>query len=92
MTVGEGATINGRFVPPGIKVYVTQSAAYRSSRNFADVNSFVPERWLKNPPAKYANDNRKVLQPFSVGPRNCIGRKSVVLLSPDSLKHNNDSW
>ena len=25
-------------------------------------------------PAQFANDNRAVLRPFSVGPRNCIGR------------------
>lgn len=75
MTIGEGATISSRYVPPGTTVYVTQAAAYRSVSNFADAMSFVPDRWIKDPPARYANDNRKVLQPFSVGPRGCIGRK-----------------
>jgi len=73
-TLPEGSFIAGRYVPPGSDVYVTQWAAYRSSRNFADPDKFVPERWLKNPPERYKNDRRKVLQPFSVGPRNCIGR------------------
>lgn len=75
LTIGEGNTISGRYVPPGTTVYVTQWAAYNSSRNFADPKTFVPDRWMKDPPSRYANDNRKVLQPFSVGPRNCIGRK-----------------
>ena len=74
-TTKEGNMICNRYVPPNTTVYVTQLAAYSSERNFADPDLFVPERWMKNPPAKYVNDNKKVLQPFSVGPRNCIGRK-----------------
>lgn len=37
----------------------------------------MPERWLpqnQDPASPFYNDNRAVLQPFSVGPRNCIGR------------------
>ena len=34
----------------------------------------MPERWLLNPPAEFANDNREAHAPFSLGPRNCIGR------------------
>jgi cytochrome P450 len=75
VTTENGNMINGRCVPPGTTVYVTQWAAYHSSNNFADPYSFEPERWLKETPDRYANDNRKVLQPFSVGPRNCLGRK-----------------
>jgi len=74
VTTKEGNMICGRYVPPNTIVYVTQWAAYSSASNFADPHMFVPERWTKNPPAKYADDNKNVLQPFSVGPRNCIGR------------------
>ena len=42
--------------------------------NFARPEAFVPERWLPNPPAEFANDNREAHAPFSLGPRNCIGR------------------
>lgn len=42
--------------------------------NFRRPKEFIPERALPNPPAEFANDSRGVLQPFSVGPRNCIGR------------------
>ena len=70
-----GAMVCGRFVPAGTAVYVTQYAAHVSASNFTGPKDFVPERWLANPPARYADDNRKAMQPFSVGPRNCIGRK-----------------
>ena len=46
---------------------------FHSFRNFEDPDSFIPERWLKDP--KYAGDDRTALQPFSFGPRNCIGKK-----------------
>ncbi|TVY84339.1 Cytochrome P450 monooxygenase aclL [Lachnellula suecica] len=74
VTTAEGNTICNKYVPPNTKVSVPQWASYSSPANFLDPDRFVPERWMKNPPAKYANDNRAVLQPFSVGPRNCIGR------------------
>lgn len=45
---------------------------YRSSQHFADPDAFHPERFLGD--TKYAGDKRHVVQPFSVGPRNCIGQ------------------
>lgn len=53
-------------------------AAYHSERNFTDAAKFIPERHLDDP--RYVNDRRSVMQPFSFGPRNCIGRKSVSLV------------
>jgi aspirochlorine biosynthesis cytochrome P450 monooxygenase len=73
VTGSVGATICGRYVPPGTAVGVPSWAAYHSSHNFRDPDDFVPERWLGDP--KYADDKRTVFQPFSYGPRNCIGRK-----------------
>lgn len=48
-------------------------SAYRSELNFKDPDSFVPERWLPN--TGYDSDRKEVLQPFSFGPRNCLGKK-----------------
>ena len=60
------------------KVAVHQTAAYWSASNFHEPKSYIPERWLPeastDPSSPFYNDNRAVLQPFSVGPRNCIGR------------------
>lgn len=56
-------------------VGVHQTATYQSSANFTDPKSFIPERWLPEAPERYRNDRKDALQPFSVGPRNCIGKK-----------------
>lgn len=53
-------------------VAVSQYSAYRSTRNFQQPDSFVPERWLKK--AQFPGDNHAVLQPFFVGARNCLGQ------------------
>jgi cytochrome P450 len=53
---------------------VYQLAANRLDINFARANEFRPERWLDNAPAEFAYDRRDIYQPFSVGPRNCIGK------------------
>lgn len=47
-------------------------AAYRLEYNFADPDKFAPERWLGDP--RYESDKRDVLQPFAVGPRDCLGK------------------
>jgi cytochrome P450 len=67
-----GATICGRFAPSGTVVGVAPWSAYHSPLNFRDPEDFVPERWLGDP--RYADDNKAVFQPFSIGPRSCIGR------------------
>jgi cytochrome P450 len=62
-----------------VGVSVPHFAAYRSSYNFTDSDSFIPERWLATGSQgfdpRFADDKRKVLQPFSTGPRNCLGMK-----------------
>ncbi len=70
--------VSGHSLPKGTIVSVHQSGAYRSPMNFHRPEEFIPERWLPesttNPNSPFFNDNRTVVQPFSVGPRNCIGR------------------
>lgn len=69
-----GNIICNRFVPEGTTVNIWQYAMYRSSKNFALPDSFIPERWLGND-ERFSNDNKEALQPFAFGPRNCVGRK-----------------
>ncbi|KAK0261289.1 hypothetical protein LTR35_017873 [Friedmanniomyces endolithicus] len=62
-------------VPAGFErkvVSVSQFPTYHSVHNFTDPAAFVPERWMGEP--KYANDKRSSYQPFSFGPRNCLGK------------------
>ncbi|KAI4127757.1 MAG: hypothetical protein LQ341_006758, partial [Variospora aurantia] len=74
VTGPEGDIIDGYFVPANTSVGVHQWAAYQASANFTDPSSFVPERWLPDAPERYRYDSKAALQPFSLGPRNCLGK------------------
>ncbi|KAH7024942.1 cytochrome P450 [Microdochium trichocladiopsis] len=67
-----GDTVAGYFIPENTSISVPHFCAYHSESNFADAETFVPERWLGDP--RYDNDKRDVLQPFSTGPRDCLGK------------------
>lgn len=69
-----GASICGGFVPGGTIVYVTPLAAYFSPSNFHNPEAYIPERWLPHAEPQYANDQKLVVQPFSIGPRDCLGK------------------
>ncbi|OQD88916.1 hypothetical protein PENANT_c003G00194 [Penicillium antarcticum] len=68
-----GALVNGQFVPAGTIVSCHHYASYRSESNFAFPNQFMPERWLGTD-SVFENDQKDVLQPFSLGPRQCLGK------------------
>jgi len=57
---------------------VHQYAAYHSKRNFVRPNVFAPERWMDGEGSLWRADDRAVFNPFSVGPRNCIGRYVIL--------------
>ncbi|PVI05829.1 cytochrome P450 [Periconia macrospinosa] len=67
-----GNMICGEWIPERTRVAVPHYAAYHSPSNFKDPESFIPERWL--PGAGYDSDRKDAFNPFSVGPRNCIGQ------------------
>ncbi|KAF2106292.1 cytochrome P450 monooxygenase-like protein [Lophiotrema nucula] len=67
-----GDNIGGHYIPEGTAVYVSQHAANHSKRNYTDPEEYVPERWLGD--ERYKDDNRSSTQPFSFGPRNCLGK------------------
>ncbi|KAM5361367.1 hypothetical protein ACJZ2D_013137 [Fusarium nematophilum] len=66
-----GELVEGYWLPEEA-ISVPHWSAYRSERNFAQPDTFIPERWLGDP--RFDGDNKSVLQPFSMGPRNCIGK------------------
>ena len=55
-------------------VYVSNYAAYHCPRNFDRPNEFLPERWLDEN-LHFEHHDAQVFQPFSMGPRNCIGKR-----------------
>ncbi|RDW85292.1 hypothetical protein BP6252_02882 [Coleophoma cylindrospora] len=73
-TPPEGDMINGEFVPGDTCVGVNHYAAYHTADHFYEPKVFAPERWLPDRPEQYRNDRIDVLNPFSIGPRNCIGK------------------
>ncbi|EHA18744.1 hypothetical protein ASPNIDRAFT_176389, partial [Aspergillus niger ATCC 1015] len=98
-----GAVINDQFVPAGVSVSVAQFSTFRSPASFIEPDSFLPERWLPNSDSRYLTDNKNALQPFSYGPRACIGKNlayaemrtilSKILWHFDiSLQPGSDSW
>ncbi|OCK74496.1 cytochrome P450 [Lepidopterella palustris CBS 459.81] len=67
-----GLTVLGKYLPAKTIVSVHQYASYHSPKYWRDPEKFAPERWLDDP--YYADDDRRIFQPFSLGARNCIGQ------------------
>ncbi|KAK2022784.1 cytochrome P450 [Colletotrichum zoysiae] len=67
-----GTEILGYFIPEGTTIDTWQWALYHNPEHFSRVEEFIPERWLGDP--RFDNDAKKVVQPFSIGYRNCIGK------------------
>jgi len=53
---------------------VSQLATYRNPANFHAPYSFIPERWFSDSDGEFGNDRKLAFQPFSYGPRNCLGK------------------
>ncbi|KAH7348070.1 cytochrome P450 46A1 [Pyrenochaeta sp. MPI-SDFR-AT-0127] len=71
-TIGQGSTICGYYVPPEVSVAAHHKVIYSSPVMFNNPLSFTPERWLGD--ERFASDVRSAFQPFSVGPRDCVGK------------------
>ncbi|KAL3298791.1 isotrichodermin C-15 hydroxylase (cytochrome P-450 monooxygenase CYP65A1) [Colletotrichum asianum] len=70
-----GAVIDGQMIPEGVTVSVDQWATSHSPRYWKDPYSFIPERWLD----ESYGDNKEASQPFSKGPRACLGSNLAYL-------------
>ncbi|KAH6535231.1 hypothetical protein HBI81_072700 [Parastagonospora nodorum] len=69
-----GAMVCGRWVPSGTLVQTNFYSLQRSPRNFKNPDTFAPERFLPEGAEEYASDRKDGLNPFSFGPKNCVGK------------------
>ncbi|KAH8820182.1 cytochrome P450 [Xylogone sp. PMI_703] len=67
-----GIEVLGHFIQENTYVAIHQWALYRREDYFFNANEFHPERFLDHP--DFSNDRLDALQPFHVGPRNCLGK------------------
>ena len=95
-----GDTVDGHFIREGTTVSVCMWAATHSERNFQDPYVFRPERWMDK---ENTTDKLGASNPFSLGPRGCIGRNlsymEMRLIIGKLLYHNdihdtglNETW
>lgn len=56
-------------------VSIMPTAASLDPANFSDPHAFKPERWLNTSTEKKGRDSLEASQPFSIGPRGCLGIK-----------------
>ncbi|KEF56726.1 uncharacterized protein A1O9_06916 [Exophiala aquamarina CBS 119918] len=68
----DGVTVAGHQVPKGTQMFVHQLATYRAEHLFKHAEDFRPDRWLGVP--EFANDHKGALEPWTVGPRTCVGK------------------
>lgn len=64
-----GAVIDGHYVPEGTIVGIEVYSMHTDSRYWKDPEAFRPERWIGDG----FGDDKRAFQPFSSGPRACLG-------------------
>lgn len=73
--ISPGAVVDGVWVPQGTECYTSAWSPTHDERYFHEPYVFKPERWVDPNCA----DVKEASQPFSLGPRGCLGRKYVNL-------------
>jgi cytochrome P450 len=74
-TPAGGAQVDGTYIPGDVVCSIPHYSTYRNAVHFHEPDEFRPERWLGDP--KYKDDNLDAVEPFHVGPRNCVGKNSA---------------
>ncbi|KAM5463519.1 hypothetical protein MauCBS54593_007513 [Microsporum audouinii] len=72
-----GATVDGEYIPPGIDVGTCIYSIHHNPLYYPRPFSFRPERWLSADTNEGQVDirlARSAFNPFSIGPRSCIGK------------------
>ncbi|OJJ70418.1 hypothetical protein ASPBRDRAFT_128789 [Aspergillus brasiliensis CBS 101740] len=73
-----GSIVCGTWLPGGTSVSLQAYTLNRDPSRFHAASSFLPERWLpdalNNLNSPFYHDHRQAVQPFSMGPRSCLGQ------------------
>jgi len=69
--VSPGATVAGQYIPRGTDISVHNFTIARDPAFWSRPNEFYPERWID----EHNTDTKEASQPFSLGPRGCLGKK-----------------
>lgn len=72
--ISTGRTIGGEYFKPGVGISNNPYATARDPQVFPDPYTFNPGRW-----DDATVDMRLMSRPFSIGPRNCIGRHLALI-------------
>lgn len=78
----DGAEISGHWLPGGTFVSASGFSSNRSSLNFPhSPSAFDPSRWLSDSSTPKGGhlSSSSAFNPFSLGPRNCLGRNLAYL-------------
>lgn len=74
-TPPSGAQVCGKWVAGGTLVQGPIYSINYSPLNWTEPEAFAPERWLPEGQDHFSSDRKEALNPFSYGPRNCLGKK-----------------
>ena len=82
-----GTLIDGCFIPAGYDVGTSMYSIHHNEAYYPGSYFFEPGRWLQSPIVSEADVERaySALNPFSLGPRGCIGRGLAYLEISDTL-------
>lgn len=77
--VGQGGIkVVNEYLPENVYVGVPNFSIFRDEHSFAKSHDYIPERWIPDPAHGVSEENVKqaqqAFQPFSLGPRHCIGK------------------
>lgn len=67
--ISPGAVVDGHYIPSGVVVSVDHWTTKHDERYWKEPYSFIPERWID----ESFCDIKQASQPFSLGPRSCLG-------------------
>jgi cytochrome P450 len=74
-----GISVDGEHIPAGYDVGTCIYAVHHNEAYFGDSFSFLPDRWLSGSAEEKLQAAQSAYNPFSFGPRGCVGRTFALI-------------